>query len=33
MDLDVIGLLHPGEMGGAVGASLVAAGRTVLWPS
>ena len=26
-----IGLLHPGEMGAAVGGSLVAAGHTVLW--
>lgn len=29
--MSVIGLLHPGEMGGAVGACLVAAGHTVLW--
>jgi 3-hydroxyisobutyrate dehydrogenase-like beta-hydroxyacid dehydrogenase len=27
----VIGLLHPGEMGAAVGACLVTAGHTVLW--
>jgi 3-hydroxyisobutyrate dehydrogenase-like beta-hydroxyacid dehydrogenase len=33
MDLEVIGLLHPGEMGGAIGATLVTAGRTVLWAS
>jgi 3-hydroxyisobutyrate dehydrogenase-like beta-hydroxyacid dehydrogenase len=29
--MSVIGLLHPGEMGAAVGACLVAAGHTVLW--
>jgi 3-hydroxyisobutyrate dehydrogenase-like beta-hydroxyacid dehydrogenase len=29
----VIGLLHPGEMGAAVGACLTARGRTVLWAS
>jgi 3-hydroxyisobutyrate dehydrogenase-like beta-hydroxyacid dehydrogenase len=28
-----IGLLHPGEMGGAIGAALVAAGHDVLWAS
>jgi len=28
-----IGLLHPGEMGAAVGGCLVAAGHTVLWAS
>jgi 3-hydroxyisobutyrate dehydrogenase-like beta-hydroxyacid dehydrogenase len=28
-----IGLLHPGEMGGAVGAALVAGGARVLWAS
>lgn len=27
----MIGLLHPGQMGAAVGAQLVAAGHTVLW--
>jgi 3-hydroxyisobutyrate dehydrogenase-like beta-hydroxyacid dehydrogenase len=27
----IIGLLHPGEMGAAVGACLVGAGHTVLW--
>ncbi|MFE3318122.1 DUF1932 domain-containing protein [Nocardia sp. NPDC059195] len=27
----IIGLLHPGNMGSAVGARLVAAGHTVLW--
>jgi 3-hydroxyisobutyrate dehydrogenase-like beta-hydroxyacid dehydrogenase len=29
----VIGVLHPGEMGGAVGAALTSAGRRVLWAS
>ena len=29
----VIGLLHPGEMGSAVGRCLAASGRTVLWAS
>ncbi len=29
----VIGLLHPGEMGAAIGACLTAAGHTVLWAS
>lgn len=29
----VIGLLHPGEMGAAVGAALCATGRDVLWAS
>ena len=29
--MTVIGLLHPGEMGAAVGRCLVEAGRTVLW--
>jgi 3-hydroxyisobutyrate dehydrogenase-like beta-hydroxyacid dehydrogenase len=29
----VVGLLHPGEMGAAVGNALVAAGHTVLWAS
>jgi 3-hydroxyisobutyrate dehydrogenase-like beta-hydroxyacid dehydrogenase len=36
MDLaraNVIGLLHPGEMGAAVGNGLTAAGYTVLWAS
>jgi 3-hydroxyisobutyrate dehydrogenase-like beta-hydroxyacid dehydrogenase len=36
MDLQsgkVVGLLHPGEMGAAVGRCLTAAGRTVLWAS
>ncbi|TML33755.1 MAG: NAD(P)-dependent oxidoreductase, partial [Actinobacteria bacterium] len=28
-----IGLLHPGEMGSAVGEDLLAAGRHVLWVS
>jgi 3-hydroxyisobutyrate dehydrogenase-like beta-hydroxyacid dehydrogenase len=28
-----VGLLHPGEMGAAVGAALAAAGHTVLWAS
>lgn len=31
MTQDAIALLHPGEMGAAVGACLVAAGRRVLW--
>lgn len=26
-----VGLLHPGEMGAAVGGCLVTAGHTVLW--
>jgi 3-hydroxyisobutyrate dehydrogenase-like beta-hydroxyacid dehydrogenase len=30
---NVIGLLHPGEMGAAVGRCLTAAGHTVLWAS
>ena len=29
----VVGLLHPGEMGSAVGATLVASGNRVLWAS
>ena len=29
----MIGLLHPGEMGAAVGAALRASGHTVLWTS
>ena len=29
----VVGLLHPGEMGSAVGATLVAGGARVLWTS
>jgi len=29
----VVGLLHPGEMGAAVGGALVARGETVLWAS
>jgi 3-hydroxyisobutyrate dehydrogenase-like beta-hydroxyacid dehydrogenase len=29
----VVGLLHPGEMGSAVGATLVASGARVLWAS
>ena len=29
----IIGLLHPGEMGAAVGRCLTARGRTVLWAS
>jgi 3-hydroxyisobutyrate dehydrogenase-like beta-hydroxyacid dehydrogenase len=28
-----VGILHPGEMGAAVGAALVGAGETVLWAS
>ena len=28
-----VGLLHPGEMGAAVGAALVSAGRHVVWAS
>jgi 3-hydroxyisobutyrate dehydrogenase-like beta-hydroxyacid dehydrogenase len=31
MDKTTVGLLHPGEMGAAVGQCLVAAGHTVLW--
>ena len=27
----IIGLLHPGEMGAAVGGCLVSVGHTVLW--
>ena len=34
MDMpSVIGLLHPGEMGAAVGRCLTGAGHTVLWAS
>src|SRR4029450_7981215 len=29
----VVGLLHPGEMGSAIGATLVASGNRVLWAS
>jgi 3-hydroxyisobutyrate dehydrogenase-like beta-hydroxyacid dehydrogenase len=29
----IVGLLHPGQMGSAVGNALVAAGHTVLWAS
>jgi uncharacterized protein DUF1932 len=29
----IVGILHPGEMGAAVGAALVRAGDTVLWAS
>jgi hypothetical protein len=32
-DVAVVGLLHPGEMGSAVGAALRAGGHTVLWAS
>ena len=32
-DRAVVGLLHPGEMGSAVGATLVASGARVLWAS
>jgi len=32
-DNTIIGLLHPGEMGAAVGRCLTAAGHTVLWAS
>jgi 3-hydroxyisobutyrate dehydrogenase-like beta-hydroxyacid dehydrogenase len=32
-DRPVVGLLHPGEMGSAVGATLVASGARVLWAS
>ena len=32
-DAAVVGLLHPGEMGSAVGATLVASGARVLWAS
>ena len=28
-----IGLLHPGEMGAAIGAAVRASGQTVLWAS
>jgi 3-hydroxyisobutyrate dehydrogenase-like beta-hydroxyacid dehydrogenase len=31
--MDAVGLLHPGEMGAAVGAVLVARGHEVLWAS
>jgi hypothetical protein len=31
--MNVVGLLHPGEMGSALGAALRANGRTVLWAS
>jgi len=31
MDATLVGLLHPGEMGAAVGQCLAAAGHTVLW--
>jgi 3-hydroxyisobutyrate dehydrogenase-like beta-hydroxyacid dehydrogenase len=30
---EIVGLLHPGEMGAAVGAELKRAGKTVLWAS
>ena len=33
MDTHVIGLLHPGEMGAAVGRCLADRGHTVLWAS
>ncbi|MDQ6936488.1 MAG: hypothetical protein M3140_02070 [Actinomycetota bacterium] len=33
MDEEVIGLLHPGEMGAAAGRELVDAGYVVLWAS
>ena len=33
MDKNVIGVLHPGEMGSAVGACLTQRGLTVLWAS
>lgn len=33
MPVTVVGLLHPGEMGAAVGAALRARGETVLWAS
>jgi predicted dinucleotide-binding enzyme len=29
--MTTVGLLHPGEMGAAVGGCLVTAGHTVLW--
>jgi 3-hydroxyisobutyrate dehydrogenase-like beta-hydroxyacid dehydrogenase len=32
-DRPVVGLLHPGEMGSAIGATLVASGNRVLWAS
>jgi 3-hydroxyisobutyrate dehydrogenase-like beta-hydroxyacid dehydrogenase len=32
-EAQVVGLLHPGEMGSAVGATLVASGARVLWAS
>ena len=32
-DAKIVGLLHPGEMGSAVGATLVAGGARVLWAS
>jgi 3-hydroxyisobutyrate dehydrogenase-like beta-hydroxyacid dehydrogenase len=31
LDIVIIGLLHPGQMGAAIGAQLVAAGHRVLW--
>jgi 3-hydroxyisobutyrate dehydrogenase-like beta-hydroxyacid dehydrogenase len=31
--MSVVGLLHPGEMGAAIGNALVGAGHTVLWAS
>ena len=33
VDKNVIGVLHPGEMGAAVGACLTQRGLTVLWAS
>ena len=33
MDKNVIGVLHPGEMGAAIGGCLTQHGRTVLWAS
>ena len=33
MDKNLIGVLHPGEMGAAVGACLTQRGLTVLWAS
>ncbi|HEY1466964.1 MAG TPA: DUF1932 domain-containing protein [Acidimicrobiales bacterium] len=33
MAVETIGLLHPGEMGSAIGAALVEAGYTVTWAS
>ena len=29
----IVGLLHPGEMGSAIGAALVAGGHEVIWAS